>query len=176
MNETPVRPSLREVIGPIVGTIAFFVVAPGTFAFYIPWRITRGQVAPPLLGVSALRPLGAVLALLGLVGLAESFSRFAIHGRGTPAPVMPPRRLVVTGLYRYVRNPMYVAVLSIVVGQALLFGSRRLLAYAALVWVTVHLWVLRYEEPALRARFAGDYAVYTAAVRRWWPRLRAWRG
>ena len=176
MNEAPAGPSLREVIGPIVGTIAFFVLAPGTFAFYVPWRITHWQLAPPLLGVWALRPVGAVLALVGLLGLVESFSRFAIHGRGTPAPVMPPKRLVVTGLYRYVRNPMYVAVLSIVVGQALLFGSRRLLAYAALAWVTVHLWVLLYEEPVSRARFGADYAAYTAAVRRWWPRARPWRG
>ena len=176
MNEAPVRPSLREVIGPIVGTIAFFVLAPGTFAFYVPWRITHWQLAPPLLGAWALRPLGAVLALVGLLGLVESFSRFAIHGRGTPAPVMPPKRLVVTGLYRYVRNPMYVAVLGIVVGQALLFGSWRLLAYAALAWVTVHVWVLLYEEPILRAKFGAEYAAYTAAVRRWWPRRRPWRG
>jgi protein-S-isoprenylcysteine O-methyltransferase Ste14 len=113
---------------------------------------------------------------VGLAGLVESFGRFAIHGRGTPAPVMPPTRLVVTGLYRYVRNPMYVAVLWIVVGQALFFGSRELLAYAALFWVTVHVWVLVYEEPALRARFGADYAAYCAAVRRWWPRLSPWRG
>jgi len=176
MEEAPVRPPLRELVGPIVGTIVFFVLAPGTVAFYVPWRITRWHLAPPLLGLWALRPLGSALALVGFIGLAESFSRFAIKGRGTPAPVMPPKRLVVTGLYRYVRNPMYVAVLSLVIGQALLFGSRRLLAYAALVWVTVHLWVLVYEEPDLRARFGEDYAAYTAAVRRWWPRWRPWRG
>ena len=170
------RPPLREVIGPIVGSIAFFVLAPGTVAFWVPWRITRWEMAPPLLGLTALRPVGAVLALLGLAGLAESFSRFAIHGRGTPAPVMPPTRLVVTGLYRYVRNPMYVAVLSIVVGQALLFGSRRLLIYAATVWVATSLFVQLYEEPHLRARFGAEYLTYCAAVRRWWPRWRPWRG
>ena len=170
------RPPLRDVIGPILGSIAFFVVAPGTFAFWVPWRITGWEMAPPLLGLTALRVVGAVLALLGLAGLAESFSRFAIHGRGTPAPVMPPTRLVVTGLYRYVRNPMYVGVLWIVIGQALLFGSRRLLVYAAAVWLAVHLFVQLYEEPALRARFGEDYAAYTAAVRRWRPRLRPWRG
>jgi protein-S-isoprenylcysteine O-methyltransferase Ste14 len=171
-----VRPPLREVIGPILGSIAFFVLAPGTVAFWVPWRITRWEMAPPLLGLWVLRPAGAVLALVGLFGLAESFSRFAIQGRGTPAPVMPPKRLVVTGLYRHVRNPMYVAVLSIVVGQALVFGSRRLLAYAGIVWLAVHLFVQLYEEPALRARFGDDYAAYTASVRRWWPRLRPWRG
>jgi protein-S-isoprenylcysteine O-methyltransferase Ste14 len=176
MEQAPVRPPLRELIGAIAGTIVFFILAPGTFGFYVPWWITRWQLAPPLLGLWALRPVGAVLALVGLIGLAESFSRFAIHGRGTPAPVMPPTRLVVTGLYRYVRNPMYVAVLWIIVGQGLLFGSRRLLIYAAVFWVAVELFVLLYEEPALRARFGADYAAYTAAVRRWWPRLRPWRG
>ena len=176
MEQAAVRPPLLELIGPIAGTIVFFILAPGTVAFYVPWRITRWHLAPPLLGLWGLRPSGVALALVGFIGLAESFSRFAIHGRGTPAPVMPPKRLVVTGLYRYVRNPMYVAVLSLVIGQALLFGSRRLLAYAALVWVIVHLWVLAYEEPNLRARFGEDYAAYTAAVRRWWPRLRPWRG
>jgi protein-S-isoprenylcysteine O-methyltransferase Ste14 len=171
-----VRPPLREVIGPILGSIAFFFVAPGTVAFWVPWLITRGVMAPPLLGLTALRPAGAVLALLGLAGLMESFSRFAIHGRGTPAPVMPPTRLVVTGLYRYVRNPMYVAVLWIVVGQALFFGSRRLLIYAAAVWVATSLFVRLYEEPHLRARFGAEYLAYCAGVRRWWPRLRPWRG
>jgi protein-S-isoprenylcysteine O-methyltransferase Ste14 len=171
-----VRPPLREVIGPILGSIGFFVVAPGTFAFWVPWRLTRWVMAPPLLGLTALRPAGVVLALLGLAGLAESFGRFAIHGRGTPAPVMPPTRLVVTGLYRYVRNPMYVGVLWIIIGQALLFGSRRLLVYAAVFWMATSFFVRLYEEPALRQRFGADYAAYCAAVRRWWPRLRPWQG
>jgi protein-S-isoprenylcysteine O-methyltransferase Ste14 len=170
------RASLRELIGPIVGTIVFFFLAPGTFAFWVPWWITRWRMGPPLLGLWVLRPVGAILALVGLIGLAESFSRFALHGRGTPAPVMPPKRLVVTGLYRYVRNPMYLAVLSIVVGQALLLGRRRLLVYAAVAWVVVHLFVRLYEEPVLRASFGAEYVAYTAAVRRWWPRLRPWRG
>jgi protein-S-isoprenylcysteine O-methyltransferase Ste14 len=171
-----VRPPLRDVIGPILGSIAFFILAPGTVAFWVPWRITRWEMASPLLGLAALRPAGVVLALLGLAGLVESFGRFAIHGRGTPAPVRPPTRLVVTGLYRYVRNPMYVAVLSIVVGQALFFGSRRLLIYAAAVWAATSLFVRLYEEPALRQRFGADYAAYCGAVRRWWPRLSPWRG
>jgi len=169
------RASLRERIGPLVGTIVFFLLAPGTVGFWVPWWITRWQMGPPLLGWWVLRPVGAVLALVGLIGLAESFSRFALHGRGTPAPVMPPKRLVVTGLYRYVRNPMYVAVLAIILGQALLLGRRRLLVYAAVVWVVVHLFVRLYEEPVLRARFGADYAAYCAAVRRWWPRLHPWR-
>jgi len=175
MSESRVRAPLRELIGPIVGTIVFFCLAPGTFGFWVPWWITRWRMGPPLLGWWVLRPVGAVLALVGLIGLAESFSRFALHGRGTPAPVMAPKRLVVTGLYRYVRNPMYVAVLAIIGGQALLLGSRRLLVYAAVVWIAVHLFVLLYEEPVLRARFGAEYGAYSAAVCRWWPRLHSWR-
>jgi protein-S-isoprenylcysteine O-methyltransferase Ste14 len=175
MTEAPVRAPLRELIGPIVGTIVFFFLAPCTVGFWVPWWMTRWQMGPPLLGWWVLRPVGAVLALVGLMGLAESFSRFARQGLGTPAPVMPPKRLVVTGLYRYGRNPMYVAVLAIILGQALLLGRRRLLVYAAVVWVVVHLFVRLYEEPVLRARFGADYAAYCATVRRWWPRLHPWR-
>lgn len=175
MSEPRVRVPWRERIGPIVGTIVFFFLAPGTVAFWVPWWITRWRMGGPFPGEWVLRPVGAVLALVGLIGLAESFSRFALRGLGTPAPVMPPKRLVVTGLYRYVRNPMYVAVLAIIVGQALLLGRRRLLVYAAVVGVVAHLFVLLYEEPVLRARFGAEYVAYTA-VRRWWPRRRPWRG
>jgi protein-S-isoprenylcysteine O-methyltransferase Ste14 len=87
---------------------------------------------------------------------------------------MPPTRLVVTGLYRHVRNPMYVAILWMLVGQALWIGSRALAGYALAVWLMFHLWVLVYEEPTLREKFGADYAAYCAGVRRWWPRWRAW--
>jgi protein-S-isoprenylcysteine O-methyltransferase Ste14 len=169
-------PTLRQKIGPILGTMAFFVIAPGTFALFVPWRLTGWRMAPPLLGLPLLRPVGAALALLGFVALVDSFARFAVQGLGTPAPPLPPRRLVVTGLYRHVRNPMYLAVLSIIVGQALLLGRRVLLGYAAVAWLAVHLFVLLYEEPTLRARYGPQYASYRAAVRRWRPRLRPWRG
>jgi protein-S-isoprenylcysteine O-methyltransferase Ste14 len=111
-----------------------------------------------------------------VLGLLESFARFALQGLGTPAPVFPTRRLVVTGVYRYVRNPMYVAVAAIILGQALLFGSVALLEYGAVVWLMFHLFVLLYEEPTLRGVFGSDYEAFRAAVPRWIPRLTPWRG
>lgn len=95
-----------------------------------------------------------------------------MQGLGTPAPVFPTRRLVVTGLYLYVRNPMYVAVVSAILGQALIFGSVRLLEYAVFVWLLVHIFVLAYEEPKLRASFGSEYERYCSQVPRWIPRIR----
>jgi len=99
-----------------------------------------------------------------------------MQGLGTPAPVLPPRHLVVTGLYRYVRNPMYVGVAAVIFGQALLFGSVRLLIYGALVWLAFFLFVLLYEEPKLRDTFGDEYLRFCQNVPRWIPRARAWRG
>ena len=94
---------------------------------------------------------------------------------GTPAPVFPTRRLVVTGLYRYVRNPMYVTVVITIIGQGLILGNLRLLEYSAVVWLPAHLFVLVYEEPTLRASFGSEYKSYCAEVPRWIPRLTPWR-
>ncbi len=127
------------------------------------------------MGLSALRYFGIVLIVAGLVVLLDSFRRFALQGRGTPAPVLPTERLVVTGLYRYVRNPMYVAVLSIVAGQGLLLGNARVLAYAAIIWLAFHIFVVAYEEPTLRRSFGAEYEAFRAGVPRWLPRLRPWR-
>jgi protein-S-isoprenylcysteine O-methyltransferase Ste14 len=133
-------------------------------------------VEPPLFGWPWLRALGVVLLAAGLPMLLDSFARFALAGRGTPAPVLPTERLVLSGLYRYVRNPMYLAVLAIILGQGLLFGSIRVLAWAAVVGAVFHAFVVWYEEPTLRRRYGADYDAYRAAVRRWWPRWRPWRG
>lgn len=111
---------------------------------------------------------------MGLAALIECFRRFAIEGRGTPAPIAPPKTLVASGLYQYVRNPMYVAVLAVIVGQALVFGSVILLEYAATVWLGFHAFVLLYEEPALHRKFGPSYDIYRANVRRWRPRATAW--
>jgi len=108
----------------------------------------------------------------GLPVLLDSFARFAIQGLGTPAPVAPPQHLVVTGLYRYVRNPMYVAVLSMIFGQGLLFGNTWLLGYGVVVWLGFFAFVLLYEEPALRGEFGKEYDDFCAHVPRWIPRLR----
>jgi protein-S-isoprenylcysteine O-methyltransferase Ste14 len=123
-----------------------------------------------------MRAAGIVLLVLGLVPLVESFARFVWKGLGTPAPIFPTRYLVVSGLYRYLRNPMYVAVVTIVLGEALLTGSKQLLFYAILIWLGFFLFVRLYEEPALRRRFGAEYQNFCRHVPRWIPRLTPWRG
>jgi protein-S-isoprenylcysteine O-methyltransferase Ste14 len=159
----------------IVGTAIFFLVAPVTVGGLVPWWITHWEFRPPFFGLELTRAVGIPLIIAGLPGLVDSFARFALQGLGTPAPIAPPQRLVVTGLYRYVRNPMYVAIVSVTLGQALLFGDLRLLAYAALFWLACHVFVLVYEEPALRRKFGAEYEAFCAAVPRWMPRVTPWR-
>ena len=156
----------------IAGSALFLVVAPGTLAVYLPWTLCRWRLEPPLLGFPPFRALGGLLIAAGLPVLLDSFARFALQGLGTPAPIAPPQHLVVTGLYRYVRNPMYVAVLALIFGQGLLFGSVGVLEYGLAVWLGFYLFVLLYEEPTLRAKFGAEYEQYCARVRRWLPRLR----
>ena len=158
----------------IIGSAIFLVIAPGTLAVYVPWYLTHWHFAPPLFPIA--RVLGAALIVAGLPILLDSFARFALQGLGTPAPVMPPKRLVVTGFYRYVRNPMYVAVTALIAGQGLLFGSVTVLEYGAIVWAGFFLFVVAYEEPALGEQFADEYKRYRANVRRWLPRITPWRG
>ena len=107
----------------ILGSALFFVVAPCALAGLIPWSITRWEFRPPFFGLELTRVIGVILILAGVPGLVDSFARFALQGLGTPAPIAPTRNLVVTGLYRYVRNPIYVAVVAIVLGQAVLLGD-----------------------------------------------------
>src|SRR5215467_4939748 len=113
----------------IIGSAIFLVIAPGIVAGYVPWRICRWRAEAPLLGISGFRYVGVLLIAAGLAILLDSFGRFALQGLGTPAPVFPTRYLVVTGLFRYVRNPMYVSVVSLILGQGMFFGSIRLLEY-----------------------------------------------
>src|SRR4029078_8179846 len=158
----------------LLGSAIFLLIAPGTLAVYLPWYFTDWQVEPPLFPVA--RGLGAALIAAGLPILLDSFSRFAWQGLGTPAPVMPPKRLVVTGFYPYVRNPMYVAVTALIAGQGLLFGSVTVLEYGAILWAGFFLFVVAYEEPALGEQFGDEYKRYRANVRRWLPRITPWRG
>ena len=150
----------------------FFVLAPGTVAALIPHLLTGWRVEGAFPGGATVRVVGAVLILGGVASLVESFARFAREGLGTPSPVAPPTQLVVSGQYRHVRNPMYVAVLAIVLGQSLVLGSVKLLAYAALVWLVFHAWILCYEEPKLTRTFGTSYRAYRQHVRRWWPSIR----
>jgi protein-S-isoprenylcysteine O-methyltransferase Ste14 len=156
----------------IIGSAVFLIIAPGFVAVWVPWRISGWHLREPFAGLQVFRWFGAALILAGAAGVLDSFARFAFEGRGTPAPVLPPEYLVITGLYRYVRNPMYVSALALVFGQGLLFGNVRVLGYGGLVWLIAHLFVRIYEEPKLRATFGAEYDHYCAAVPRWIPRLR----
>jgi protein-S-isoprenylcysteine O-methyltransferase Ste14 len=156
------------------GSVVFFVLAPGVVAGLVPWWLTGWETREPLPGWAALRVVGVVLVAAGVVVLLEAFARFVVEGIGTPAPVAPTRHLVVGGLYRYVRNPMYLAVEAIIVGQALVLGRLVLLLYAAAVGAAVAAFVHGYEEPTLRRQFGAEYEAYARAVPAWWPRRRPW--
>jgi protein-S-isoprenylcysteine O-methyltransferase Ste14 len=166
---------MRRILA-IVGSAIFLVVAPGIVAGYVPWRICRWHVEAPLLGISSLRLVGVLLIAAGLTVLLDSFARFALQGLGTPAPIFPTRHLVVSGLFRYVRNPMYIAVVSLILGQGLFFGSILALEYGVAVFVGFYLFVLIYEEPTLLKSYGREYEEFCANVPRWIPHLRPWRG
>lgn len=160
----------------VLGSAIFLILAPGTVAGVVPWWLSRWRGDAPFAGFFPLRVVGGVLIIAGALVVLDSFARFALQGLGTPAPIFPTRHLVVSGFYRYVRNPIYSAVVSLIIGQALYVGSFRLLAYAAVVWLACHVFVLTYEEPKLRATFRAEYDVFCAHVPRWLPRLRPWQG
>jgi protein-S-isoprenylcysteine O-methyltransferase Ste14 len=154
-----------------IGSALFFLAAPGIVVGLVPWWITRWELRPAPL---AIRVLGAAVLSVAVPVLVSAFVRFVADGLGTPAPVAPTERLVVSGAYRHVRNPMYVAVIGAIVGQALLLGQLALLGYAALVASMVVSFVRLYEEPVLRRRFGEQYEAYRRAVPGWFPRLRPW--
>jgi protein-S-isoprenylcysteine O-methyltransferase Ste14 len=160
-------------ISAALGSALFLLVAPGVTAGVIPWSLTGWQLEPasPLI-----RGAGAMLIALGVGFLLHAFARFAFEGLGTPAPVAPPERLVVGGVYRHVRNPMYLAVGATIVGQALFLGRPELFAYAAAFGVAVACFVHLYEEPTLASQFGESYEAYRRAVPRWLPRLTPWPG
>ena len=151
-------------------SILWTLLLPGVFAGYFPWRFFGlGQVHLSL--TNPVHLLGLLAMSLGAALLLTCIWEFARGGRGTLSPVDPPRELVVRGLYRYVRNPMYLSVTAIVLGEVLLTGSGPLLAYWAVWFVAVNLFVIGYEEPTLRRRFGESYERYTREVGRWLPRL-----
>ena len=158
-----------------VGSAVFFLVGPGTVVGLIPWLLTRWQVREPLPYWAPMRVLGGILLVAGLIALVGAFVRFVVEGLGTPAPIAAPERLVVGGVYRYVRNPMYVAILAAIVGQALLLGQLGLLLYTAVFWLITAAFVRWYEEPTLTRSFGADYEAYRRAVPAWWPRLHPWK-
>jgi protein-S-isoprenylcysteine O-methyltransferase Ste14 len=164
--------SRRERAKAALGSLLFLAVAPGVVAGLLPWWLTgwrsAGGVPPPVWAA------GLVLLAAGVAVLLHAFARFVGEGVGTPAPVAPTRHLVVGGLYRYVRNPMYVAVAATIVGQAAILGRPILLLYALAFGAAVAAFVHFYEEPTLARRFGAEYDEYRRAVPAWWPRRRPW--
>lgn len=157
------------------GTAVFFALAPGTVAGLIPGGLTGWRQDRSLAEWAPLRVVGALLIVAGAGVLVHAFVRFVVEGLGTPAPVAPTERLVVGGLYSYVRNPMYLAVIAVIGGQALLLWQVVLVPYAVVVAVAFVAFVLGYEQPALQRQFGPAYEAYRRAVPAWWPRLRPWR-
>ena len=150
------------------GTALFFALAPGVVAGLVPWLLTGWRVGADLGPV--LRVLGVALIAGGATVLVRAFARFVTEGIGTPSPTAPTEHLVVGGLYRWVRNPMYLGVLAAIAGQALLLGRAVLAAYGLLVAAAVVTFVKAYEEPTLRARFGAEYDAYVRDVPGWLPR------
>ena len=157
-----------------LGSLLFLLVAPGVVAGLVPWLLTgwrpTGDVPAPVAAA------GALLVAAGTAALLHAFARFVLEGLGTPAPLAPTRRLVVGGLYRHVRNPMYLAVGAAIAGQALLLGRPVLLLYVVAFAAAVAAFVHGYEEPTLAAAYGEQYDAYRRAVPAWWPRLRPWAG
>ena len=149
------------------GSFGFVLLGgPTIVAGFVPWLITRWHADhAPLL----LRILGAAFLAAGALLVIETTARFAFQGRGTPAPWAPPERFVARGSYRLTRNPMYVGVIALIVGQALLLGREILFAWAAAAWLIFHLFVVFHEEPDLRRRFGAEYEDYCKRVPRWLP-------
>ncbi len=154
------------------GSVLFFLVAPGVMGGLVPWFITAyaDPASPPYVVI------GLAVVVAGLAALIACFVRFVREGRGTPAPVAPTQELVVGGLYRWVRNPMYLAVGAVILGQALIFTSVGLLVWFGIFALAVVSFVMAYEQPTLRETYGASYDAYCRAVPAWWPRLTPWRG
>lgn len=159
----------------IFGSAVFFLAAPCVVAGLLPWLILDHYRLPfsttlPLIAV------GWILIVVAVAVLLHSFARFALEGLGTPAPIAPTQKLVVGGIYRYLRNPMYVAVLSIIAGQALLFANWAAALYGLVMGIAMASFVHFYEEPILTRRYGAEYEAYRRAVPGWLPRLTPWSG
>ncbi len=157
----------------LLRSLLFTFLLPGTVTVLIPYWLISSRSVGPFSTHQLLRYLGCPLIVIGAAGLLWCIWEFFSEGRGTLAPVDPPRYLVVRGLYRYVRNPMYVAVVTLLLGEAIFFMSRSVLIEAAVFIVLANLFVLGYEEPALRRQFGESYEKYTQSVGRWIPHYRS---
>jgi protein-S-isoprenylcysteine O-methyltransferase Ste14 len=151
------------------GSALFFALAPGTVAGVIPWALTGWRVGTAL--PWPLRTAGWLMIGAGLLVIVPAFARFVREGAGTPAPVAETARLVVGGPYRFVRNPMYVAVMLVIFGQSLVLGRLSLVIWGLVAGAAMVAFAKGYEEPRLRQLYGADYEAYRRAVPGWWPRL-----
>ncbi len=166
---------MMRTFSAIAGSALFLVVAPDVVAGVLPWLLTD-HYRKPLSAVPGFVAAGSILVVGAAAILLHAFARFALEGLGTPAPVAPTEKLVVGGIYRHVRNPMYVAVLAIILGQSLLFSSWSVIIYGSIAAVTMISFVKIYEEPTLARRYGAEYEAYRRAVPGWLPRITPWRG
>ena len=161
----------------LLKTIIFTILVPPTVTILVPYWLLSSSPAPPSPQPGIFRYLGALPILIGASIYFRCAWDFTFAGRGTPAIIDPPKELVVRGLYRYVRNPMYIGVVSILLGEALLFASLRLLVFAAVTFTFFFLFVVVYEEPILRQKFGESYRRYCRSVPRWIPwRMKPYEG
>jgi len=163
-----------RIVAAAAGSAVFFGVAPCVVAGLVPWALTRWRAGHTPDWWTAVQVAGAALLVGCVVVLVQAFARFVREGRGTPAPVAPTEHLVVGGLYRHVRNPMYVAVVGAIGAQALVLARPVLLVYAAVAGAAMAAFVRWHEEPVLAARYGDEYTTYRAHVRAWLPRARPW--
>jgi protein-S-isoprenylcysteine O-methyltransferase Ste14 len=154
-----------------LGTLLFLLLAPGIVAGLVPAEISSWRIGAWPLAGGLFVAIGAGLIAAGFLCLLDCFARFALQGLGTPAPVFPTQRLVVTGWYRFLRNPMYAAVLALIFGQALVFANLGVSIYGIFVAAAFYAFVKTYEEPTLRRTFGAEYDAYCAIVPGWLPRL-----
>ena len=161
-------PSMTRAVGPILKTILFTMLVPGSVLVLIPQRLLGGFPRP---AAGPLTWLGGLIILLGASIYFRCAWEFAVRGLGPPAPIAPTKFLVTTALHRYVRNPMYIGVFLVLLGEAGLFRALQLLAYAAFFCVPVEFFVVYYEEPTLRRQFGESYEQYRSSVPRWIPKF-----
>jgi protein-S-isoprenylcysteine O-methyltransferase Ste14 len=161
---------MPRALAPILNTILFTIFVPGTVAVMGPYWLVGGFPRPQ---PSPLTWLGAVITLIGAAIYFRCAWEFAVRGLGTPAPIAPTKFLVTTALHRYVRNPMYIGVAMVILGEAALFRKPHLLAYATVMLLIAHLFVVFYEEPTLHRQFGEPYDAYRRSVPRWIPKFKA---
>jgi protein-S-isoprenylcysteine O-methyltransferase Ste14 len=155
----------------VIRSIFFTITLPGVGVLLIPYLILRISNSNTALDFSPISILGIILWIISVFCLLHCIWSFAFHGRGTLAPVNPPKHLVVQGLYQYTRNPMYLVVLGALISEAMIYRSLGVFTYSLIAFVLFHLFVIYYEEPKLSSEFGASYDQYRQAVPRWGIRV-----